>query len=96
MPRLLSDTEVEKRISRLRGWLREGPFITKSYAFADFKEAMRFLNKVAKVAEEQEHHPDIYVRYSEVKLSVQTHSEGGVTSWDFDLARLIDDIPTGT
>ncbi len=92
MPKLLADDEVERRTSRLRGWKREGSFITKTFEFKDFKEGMKFLNKVAKVAEAQEHHPDISVRYNVIKLSVQTHSEGGVTAWDFGLAREIDRI----
>lgn len=59
-------------------------------AFRTFREGIRFLNKVAEVAEEQQHHPDINIRYTEVKLSIWTHSEGGLTSRDFGLAKEID------
>ena len=53
-------------------------------------EGIRFLNRVAKIAESYEHHPDIKVRYTTVRLSLQTHSEGGVTSWDIGLAKRIE------
>ena len=92
MPRRLTDPEIEARLGKLDGWTREGDFITKTFQFETFKSAMRFLNKVARVAEEQEHHPDVSLRYSRVKLSIQTHSEGGLTSWDFGLAREIERI----
>ena len=92
MPRLLNDSEVSARLARLKGWKREGQFITKSFAFETFMDGMRFLDRTAEVAEKQEHHPDIHVRYTEVTLSIQTHSEGGLTERDFDLAKAIDGI----
>jgi 4a-hydroxytetrahydrobiopterin dehydratase len=92
LPRLLDDIEVGERLAALRGWKREGQFITKSFEFATFMDGIAFLNRVAKVAEEQDHHPDIQVRYTQVRLSLQTHSEGGLTAWDFDLAKGIDMI----
>jgi len=55
-------------------------------------DGISFLNQVARVAERQEHHPDIKVRYTTITLSVQTHSEGGVTDWDIGLAKAIDRI----
>jgi len=57
-------------------------------------EGISFLNKVARIAEKQEHHPDIKVRYTAITLSIQTHSEGGVTAWDVGLAKAIDRIKT--
>ena len=94
VPKLLSDNEVGARLARLKGWKREGQFITKSLEFETFMDAIGFLNRVANVAEVQEHHPDIHVSYTEVTLSIQTHSEGGLTAWDFDLANAIDGIAT--
>jgi 4a-hydroxytetrahydrobiopterin dehydratase len=93
VPKLLGDAEVASRLARLDGWRRRGRFIVKSYEFGTFMDGIKFLTKVAAVAESQGHHPDIRVRYTEVTLSIQTHSEGGITSWDFDLARGIDGIP---
>lgn len=95
MPRLLKSSEVRRKLRGLDGWKREGKFITKTLHFDSFMDGLAFVNRVARAAEKQEHHPDIHIRYTRVKLAVQTHSEGGVTSWDFALAKAIDRIPTG-
>ena len=92
MPRLLTAREVDKSLRGLRGWKRSGKFIVKTFVFDEFMDGISFISKVAKVAERHEHHPDIKVRYTTITLSVQTHSEGGVTSWDIGLARAIDRI----
>jgi 4a-hydroxytetrahydrobiopterin dehydratase len=90
MPRLLTDREISTRLKGLKGWKHEGKFITKTFEFGEFMDGIKFINRLATVAEEQEHHPDIHVRYTTVTLSVQTHSEGGVTEWDLDLAEAIE------
>jgi len=90
VPKLLTDTEIKSRLRELDGWKREGKFITKTYEFDHFMDAIAFVNEVAEAAEREEHHPDINIRYTTVKLSIQTHSEGGVTVWDMDLAKAID------
>ncbi len=90
VPRLLKESEIKERLRRLDGWKRQKSFISKEFDFRNFMEGIAFINRVAKVAEEQEHHPDIHVRYTKVRLSVQTHSEGGVTRWDFELASAIE------
>ena len=92
MPRLLTSREVDGKLRTLRGWKRSGRFITKTFEFDEFMDGISFLNKVARIAEAHEHHPDIKIRYTSIKLSIQTHSEGGVTSWDVGLARAIDRI----
>ena len=90
VPALLSDLEVGNRLKNLKGWKREGPFIVKTYEFKNFMDGISFLNAVASIAEKEEHHPDINLRYTTIKLSLQTHSEGGVTDWDFGLAEKIE------
>ncbi len=90
MPRLLTDAEVKKRLGALDGWERKGRFITKTFEFPTFMDGIRFIGSVAEVAEAQDHHPDIKVVYTKVVLSIQTHSEGGVTEWDIALAKAID------
>jgi len=90
MPKLLSDSEIRKRLEGLKGWKHEGKFITRTFEFGHFMDAIAFVNEVAEAAEREEHHPDISVRYTTVKLSIQTHSEGGVTEWDLALAKAID------
>jgi 4a-hydroxytetrahydrobiopterin dehydratase len=90
VPKLLSDSEISGRLKGLNGWKHEGKFITKVFEFDQFMDGVDFVNRVAAVAEEEEHHPDIHVRYTTITLSVQTHSEGGVTKWDVDLAEAIE------
>jgi 4a-hydroxytetrahydrobiopterin dehydratase len=90
VPRLLTDEEIGERLIRLDEWKREQRFITKTFEFENFKRAMKFVNKVAEIAERQNHHPDIHVAYDRVTLSIQTHSEGGLTNRDFNLAKKID------
>jgi 4a-hydroxytetrahydrobiopterin dehydratase len=87
---LLTGPEIRKRLKTLKGWKEEGKFITKTFEFENFMDGIAFIGRVAKVAEEEEHHPDIHVRYTTIKLSVQTHSEGGVTEWDLDLAEAVE------
>ena len=93
MNKLLGDSEVRRMLAGLKGWEREGDFIVRSFEFEAFMDGMRFLNRVAKVAERLDHHPDIHVRYTQIKLSIQTHSAGGLTAKDFGLAAEIDRIP---
>jgi 4a-hydroxytetrahydrobiopterin dehydratase len=89
---LLSDEEVETRL-RDGDWRREGDEIVRDFKFADFAEAMAFVNRVADAAEEANHHPDILVHgWNKVRLSVTNHSEGGLTEADFKLADTVDGL----
>lgn len=90
MPRLLSGEQIKEALQKLNGWSAEGKFIVKAFEFKEFTEGIRFVNLVADVAERLEHHPDISIRYTKVTLALQTHSAGGVTQWDIQLARAID------
>lgn len=90
VPRRLTPEQIERELESLDGWKREGDFIVKVFEFERFMEGIRFIGSVARVAEELEHHPDIKVRYTTVSLALQTHSAGGVTKWDVQLARAID------
>ena len=66
--------------------------ISRRFEFSDFAEAMRFVNKVARLAESANHHPDITINYNRVKLALTTHDEGGLTMRDFNLARRINKL----
>jgi 4a-hydroxytetrahydrobiopterin dehydratase len=83
---LLEDEEIEQRLDELGDWEREGDDIQKVFEFDDFTTAIKFVNDVAKLADRYDHHPDIDIRWNKVKLSLSTHSEGGLTSLDFDVA----------
>ncbi len=89
MARLGAGT-IRQRLARLKGWKQAGSAIQKQYRFADFKEAMFFVNGVAATAEKVGHHPDILVRYNRVVLTLSTHDAGGVTAKDFGLAKRVD------
>ncbi len=87
---LLDDEEIEQRLDELGDWEREENEIHKVYEFDDFASAMKFVNDVAKMADRYDHHPDMLISYNKVKLTLTTHSEGGLTSLDFDLANDIE------
>jgi 4a-hydroxytetrahydrobiopterin dehydratase len=86
----LEEADVQDRLGRLNGWERKGTWIRKEYRFDDFAGAMAFVNRVATLAEAADHHPDIDIRYDRVLLGLSTHSAGGLSSRDFDLAGRID------
>ena len=87
---VLSESEIKKRLRDLEGWQLKGKEISKLYAHKDFVDAMAFVNKVAILAEKADHHPDISINYNKVTLSLSTHSQGGVTDNDLNLAKRID------
>ena len=83
---LLEDAEINNRLGDLNGWERSGNEIVKSYKLANFIASIGFVNKIAILAEKTDHHPDILIQYSNVKITLSTHSEGGLTEKDFNLA----------
>ena len=93
---LLSDTEVKTALAGVPGWELAGAEIVKEYKFADFNEAMGFVNRVAQAAEAANHHPDIDIRWNKVRLALSTHSEGGLTRNDFALAAEIEALTGGS
>lgn len=86
---LLSRGEIRKRLASLRGWKAAGRSIVKGYVFRTYLDGIAFVNRVARLAEKQNHHPDITVGWRRVQLTLTTHDEGGLTERDFRLARLI-------
>lgn len=92
MAELLNEDEVASRLRRL-AWEREGDEIVREWRFDDFQEAIAFVNRVAEVAEEANHHPDIFVHgWNKVKLSLTNHSAGGLTEVDFTMAARFDEL----
>jgi 4a-hydroxytetrahydrobiopterin dehydratase len=86
----LEDEQIEQRLDELGDWRRENDEIFKTFEFDDFPTAVEFVNGVARLAERYDHHPDIDIRYNKVKLTLSTHSEGGITEKDFTLANDIE------
>ena len=88
----LSDEEIQQALSNLPNWRSEGNTIERVYQLCSFAEAVAFVNKVAEVAEAANHHPDIYISYTHVKLSLVSHDSGGVTQRDIRMAAKINDL----
>ena len=87
---LLSQEDIDTRLKELNGWTQEAAHILREFSFPCFRDSIAFVNRVADVAEEVDHHPDIAINYKKVTLSITTHSEGGLTRRDFRLAARID------
>jgi 4a-hydroxytetrahydrobiopterin dehydratase len=92
---ILNENEINQKLSNLRGWEYANNQISKTYTLKDFESAMRLVNQVAMLAENLNHHPDMDIRYSKVAFHISTHSEGGVTEKDFNLAKKIESTATG-
>lgn len=82
----LSDVEIQRALGKLPGWSRRGDVISKTYQFKTFPEGIAFVGRLAAAAEKADHHPDIDIRYTKVTIALSTHSAGGVTQMDLDLA----------
>jgi 4a-hydroxytetrahydrobiopterin dehydratase len=89
---LLGEEEVEARLGELEGWRREGDSIVREFKLDDFMGSVDFINRLTPVAEDMNHHPDLQVSWNKVTVSITTHSEGGLTENDFELAKSIDPL----
>ena len=87
---LLNQTELDERLRSLDGWAREGDAIVKSFTGKDFLDSVDCVNRIAPVAEEMGHHPDLAISWATVEVTITTHSQGGLTASDFELAARID------
>lgn len=92
MAERLNDDEVAARLEGSE-WTREGDEIVRSFEVKDFAAAMALANRVAEVAEQRNHHPDILIHgWNKVKLSLTNHAAGGLTETDFEVAREFDGV----
>ena len=91
MPKL-NQQEIVDQLSGIPAWQLNGEEIVRLFQFKNFVESMRFVNKVAELAEVAQHHPDIQINWNKVTLSLTTHDSGGLTQNDFDLAEQIDEL----
>lgn len=93
---LLSDAEIEAGLARLDGWERTGEAIRKGFSCGDFVGSVRFVESLVEPAEAIGHHPDLEISWDTVTVTISTHSEGGLTAADFELAGKVDALsPTG-
>ncbi len=88
----MSDDQIKDELHNLGGWEREGDALTREFEFANFVGSVDFVNRLTPVAEEMNHHPDLSISWNKVKVSLSTHSEGGITENDFTLATKIDSL----
>lgn len=90
MPKPLTDAQIADALKQLPGWSHGDDRLTRDYKFSDFSEAMGFMVRVGLLAEQHNHHPELFNVYSTVKISLNTHDAGGkVTQKDVDLANAI-------
>lgn len=88
----MSLEQINKELVGLDGWNLENDSIKKTYQFENFIESIDFINKIAPIAEDMQHHPDIKINYNKVGITLSTHDQGGVTEKDFRLAAKIDKL----
>jgi len=94
MADVLNPDALHHELDRLDGWGGTTEGIAKTFRFADFNGSVAFVNRVAAVADELDHHPDVAISWNEVTLTLRSHSAGGVTQEDVELARRIDPLAT--
>lgn len=91
----LSDIAIQRELGRLPGWSRRGDALVKSYQFPTFLAGIDFVTRVAQAAERADHHPDLDIRYTKVVCTLSTHSAGGITELDLQLAGEIERLAEG-
>ena len=88
----LTTRQIKLQLEAVPGWLKHAQTICRTFKFEGFMLGISFVRRVAKQAQKNNHHPDIDVRFDQVKLTLTTHDEGGITDKDFSLARQCDQI----
>ena len=92
MPNLLDSKQIKAALKDLPEWDLEKTSIERVFEFEDFAASIDFVNGVAELAEEHDHHPDMDIRYAKVRVILSTHSKGGLTELDIELAERIGNL----
>jgi 4a-hydroxytetrahydrobiopterin dehydratase len=92
MSQLLDSKQIKAALKDLPEWDLEKNSIERVFEFDDFAGSIDFVNGVAELAEEMDHHPDLDIRYAKVKVILSTHSKGGITEMDFEMAERIGNL----
>lgn len=92
MADLLNAQDIKDWLKKLPEWELEKKHIERTFEFEDFNAAIDFVNAVAEIAEDEEHHPEIDIRYNKVRVQLSTHTEGGLTERDFEVAEKVDTL----
>jgi 4a-hydroxytetrahydrobiopterin dehydratase len=93
MPKL-SEPEIQAQMTVVRGWERLGDMLVRTWQFPSARRALEFVNQAATLADRLDHHPDIVLSYRCVRIELSTHSDGGLTAIDFELATQLNGLPT--
>jgi 4a-hydroxytetrahydrobiopterin dehydratase len=88
----LSAEEIDEALDGLNGWTAENDKLKKRFTFPNFAAALAFVNEAGEIAERRDHHPDIYFGWGYAEFFITTHDAGGLTAFDFALAKEIDEI----
>ncbi|MDQ3572033.1 MAG: 4a-hydroxytetrahydrobiopterin dehydratase [Actinomycetota bacterium] len=88
----LDEDQIAARLGALSGWERNGEAIGKAFKHDDFVGSIEFVKAIVGPAEEMGHHPDLAISWDTVEVTISTHSEGGLTAADFELAEIIDGL----
>jgi 4a-hydroxytetrahydrobiopterin dehydratase len=91
MGRMEAD-DIHRRLEEVEGWERSGNSIRKQFKLDDFKGSVGFVDRIVEPAEDMGHHPDLEISWNTVTVKLSTHSEGGLTEADFELAERIDSL----
>lgn len=92
MTHLLNDTQVSDALEHLPEWKQQGSSLVRSAELPSFPQAIQAVNRIAEIAESENHHPDIDIRWRKLTFYCSTHSEGGITQNDVSLAEEIDGV----
>jgi 4a-hydroxytetrahydrobiopterin dehydratase len=90
MPEKLNRESIRGWLNARTGWKRKSNALVKEFRFSSFRDSIVFVNRVATLADDADHHPDIDIRYDRVTLTLSTHSAGGITEKDLKLAEQVD------
>ncbi|MCH8957038.1 4a-hydroxytetrahydrobiopterin dehydratase [candidate division KSB1 bacterium] len=88
----LSDSEIQENLAQLSGWNIENGKLHKNFQFESFVEAFGFMTKTALAAEAMNHHPEWFNVYNKVTVDLSTHDLGGISTWDFELAKKMEEF----
>lgn len=89
---VLTQTEISQKLETLPGWSIEDRQLTRTFEFKNFVQAIAFVDRLVEPAEKLAHHPDLFIAYNKVTVSLTTHDAGGLTQKDFDLARIASEL----
>jgi 4a-hydroxytetrahydrobiopterin dehydratase len=93
-PQLLSSEQVSSELEQLKGWTLNGKQIERNFELKDFAAALALINSIGEQAEAMDHHPDMLLHgWNKVRVTLSTHSAGGLTANDFQLAKRINELP---